>query len=161
MDLDRQIGRAIDALADSTDVNRVARLLDVAELFDQAAEAPGNPDPLADSVPALVYRMVADVDLVATGSLTRRHTIGSGFDTAAGDVFDRMAAEPDLRRRDAMVAELVHWVDEVYRNDSATETIAQMPYGGLVGGRDEMSMPASLPKLVRNVYRRWRERRAA
>lgn len=161
MDLDREIGYALDALADAEDHNRVACLLDVAERFEEAGETVGNPDPLADRVPALVYRMVADADLVATGQLSRRHAVDYPFNSVAGDVFDRMAAEPDLRQRAAMVAELARLVDVAYRNDSATESVAMMPYGGLVGGRDELYMPRSFPKLVRNVYRRWRETRAA
>jgi hypothetical protein len=161
MSLDREIGRALDRLADSTDVDRVACLLDVAELLERLGDEPGNPDPLGDRVPALVYRMIADADLVATGRLTRRHATDHPFNTVAGDVFDDMAAEPDLRCRATHVRRLVRLVDEAYRNDIATESVALLPYGGLVGGDDEMYWPNSFPKLVRNAVRRWRETRDA
>ena len=162
MSLDRQIGRALDALADSTDANRVPCLIDVADLLERLAEKPGNADPLGDAVPALVYRMVADADLVATGQLSRRHTTDHPFNTVAGEVFDDMAAEPDLRLRAGHVKQLVRWVDVAYRNDNAAEPIALMPYGGLVGGEDEVYWPASrtLRGFVGALGAAWRARRA-
>lgn len=154
MDLDKRIGRALDALADSTDLNRVAWLLEVADLFRQVPDV--NPCADADRLVADVYTLVADADLVATGQLSHRHATHTGLEPLLGPVIDRMARIPDLRQRAALVAELAALIDD----EVAAESVAHMPYGGLVGGRDVMFMPSSPVKLARNVWRRWRESRA-
>jgi hypothetical protein len=154
-DLDREIGRAIDALAECGDHNRVALLLDVAELFEESARLGGDFS-TTDQTVATVYRMVADADLVATGQLTRRHTTGTVLESTLGPVADRMSHTPVLRDRAMLVADLADLIDD----ETAAESVAHMPYGGLVGGRDVMFMPSSFPKLVRNAFRRWRETRA-
>jgi hypothetical protein len=153
MNLDREIGRALDALADCDDVTRVARIIDVAELFEQTDDHSAA----SDRIVAQIYRLIADADLAATGQLFRRFIRDSALEPVIGHVLDVMAAEPDLTRRAALVAEIPPLLDD----DTAAESIACMPYGGLVGGRDDMYWPASFPKLVRNAVRRWRETRAA
>lgn len=155
-DFDRQIGRALDALADCDDSDRVTRILQVARLLEESANA--GPDGDSARRTAVVFRLIADTDLVACGRLSRRSATGTQVEQVLGAVLDRMAAEPDLSRRARMLQDIARLLTEV--DDMAAESIACMPYGGLVGGRDDMYWPSSLPKLIRNVFRRWRESRA-
>jgi hypothetical protein len=157
MDLEREICRARDLLAEADDSNRVNRLLDLADAYERYADT-GCEFAESDRMTGLVVRLIADADLAATGQLSERHVTGTDLEPTLGAILDRIAGEPELICRATLVRDL--W--ERIEDDEAAESIAHLPYGvRQVGGDFEMYLPNSFPKLVRTVFRAWRERRAA
>ena len=158
MDLDREIGRAWDALADADDATRVARILDVAGLFEQSADAGANL-PESDRMIGKLLHLIADADLVATGQLSRRW-VACDIHPLVEDAINRMAGERDLNRR----AELLEDLWRAIPDDQAAEAIGCMPYApGMVGWRREERMPTSATwkGFIGAVGVAWRQRRAS
>lgn len=154
---ERELCRARDLLAECDDANRVARLLDLADAYERYSYD-GSDFPEADLLVGQIIRLIADADLTATGQLSRRRMTGHPLEPVLGPILDRMAAEPDLTARAFLVREIREAVDD----DEAAESIAHLPYGtGMVGGDVDLYLPNSFPKMVRTVWRAWRDSRAA
>lgn len=153
----KAICRTRDELADADLAAVGAALLRHADALEAFADNESD-RPDSDRLAALVVHLIADVHFAATGQLSRRLMADTELEPTLGPVLDRMAAEPGLRERAALVAEL--WDRLVEMDEVAAEEIAGLPYGGLVGGRDEMFWPSSLPKLMRNLVREHRRNRA-
>ena len=173
--LDRRMGRIYDQLAETTnDHVRATLLIDAYEteqvMADMHREVFG-PDPieweggrdLADSIAssALLLKLLADVELVAGGGLTRRFTTDTWLEPYAGRILDMMAANPSVLGRAA-------WLEDLYEavvpfvGGQAAEVLACIPFAnGRRGWSGERYLPSSFPKLVRTVWRAFRESRAA
>ncbi len=153
----RELGRGWDLLADATEHTRPSLLIDQAERFEELAAAPygGNHDTDA----AILLHLLADVELVATGKLSRRHATSSRFEAALGPILDRMALTTELKARAVMLGELSLDLD-----DNLAEILAGMPYcEGRGGWTADESMPSerSLKGFFGALRVVWRSRRAA
>jgi hypothetical protein len=173
-DLDTAAGRIFDRLAETTDGHERARLLVAAYETEQAmadmhTEVFG-PDPMEDdgrdlaealASSALLLTLVADVELVACGQLTRRFTTDTWLEPYAGPVLDRMAATPAVADRARLLEALADAV-EPYVGVQAVETLACLPLAdGKCGWSDERRLPSTFVGLVRHGWHVWRESRAA
>ena len=173
--LARRMGRIYDETADTTnDHVRATLLIDAYETEQSMAGmhrevfgADPNPDEggrdLSESLAssALLLKLLADVELVAGGRLTRRFVTDSWLEPYVGPVLDRMADTTDVVARAALLEELY---DAVYPHvgGQAAEVLACVPLAnGRRGWSGERYLPASFPKLVRTVWRAWHESRAA
>lgn len=159
--LDREIGKAWDVLAEADDNTRPARLIDLADLFHEATCDGDNPD--ADAAVADVLDMLADVELLVSGSLSRRHCTDRPLEAAIGPVLDRMATVPNVAGRAQFLEEIADALAEAFGDDTAAETIACMPYApGMVGWRIEERYPTSrtLRAGIKAAGVAWRARRA-
>ncbi|GAA0494403.1 hypothetical protein Ade02nite_20310 [Paractinoplanes deccanensis] len=154
----RDLGRGWDLLAAADDHTRPKLLIDQAERFEDLAASPHGTT--SDTDTAILLRLLADVEFVATGELSRRHATSSRFEPALGPVLDRLAVTADLTARAAMLAEIALQLDD----DTVVETLARLPYdGNRCGWSGEEVMPSerSLGGFVRAMGVAWRSRRAA
>ncbi len=136
IDYDKAIGDAFDALAEADDTTRGDLLARVAGLFHQSTMV--SPQPDSDRLTGLLLELLADVDWAATGHTDRRHATATRLEPVVGAVLDRMAAEPDVKQRAQLLKELWDLVDD----DTAAETIAELPYAaGMVGWRAARYLP--------------------
>lgn len=147
----RALGRAWDALAKSDDCNRVACIIDVAELLEDLADS-GLNRPDSDRAAAVMLRQIAHADLLATGMLTRRD-FDTSIEPAARLVLDRIAGEPDLEAR----AELLPELAVAIQNPEVAETVACMPYGP----GDWCPSSRTFRGFLGALKWSWRQRRAA
>jgi hypothetical protein len=169
--LDREMGRIYDRISETTDGHERARLLIDAyetegamatmhrEVFgpDPLPDEPGRDlaDALASS--AVLLSLLADVELVACGDLTRRFTTDTWLEPHAGPVLDRMAATGTAEERAGLLEDLFDAVVPQVGGQAA-EVLACIPLApGLRGWDGGLYLPSSFPKLVRVL---WRARRA-
>lgn len=152
----RAISRARDALAEADEFDLGGRLLDLAEAMEWYADSGEDPTHAdADRTAALVVRLIADADFVATGKLTKRFMTDTRMQPVLGSILDRMAGTPNLVARAGLVRELWEAMDD----EDAAESIACLPYGPLVGGEPERYLPSTLAGLARMGWRVWRSNR--
>jgi hypothetical protein len=170
----KPIGALYDRLNETTDPAIRAELLDgmatiEQQLSDVHREAFG-PDPieweggrdLSESIAssALLMRLLADVEHAVADGGQRRRT-DTWLEPYAGSVLDRMAATPDIATRSVLLLDLYEAV-EPHVGGQAAEVLAGLPYRpGWRGWDDDRYLPNSFPKMVRVLWRTWREGRAA
>ena len=155
----RDLGAAWDALAAADDHTRAARLIDVAELFEELAES-GESEPVSDLLTAQLLHALADVELVATGKLSRRHATSYPFERSLGPILDRMAFTVEVKGRAVMLADLALEIPD----DGVAEVLACLPYAdNRSGWTVDESMPSSRTwrGFAGAVGVVWRNRRAA
>lgn len=158
MSPERSLCRAWDRLAEASDTNRGARLMIAAMELESLVELGHSDCPASDALAAQVLHLLVDVDRAA--GWDHRRLTGTALEPSLGGVLDRMAAEPDIHRRAALLEELCALIPD----DDAAEVIACLPYApGMVGWRHEEYMPreVSLRGFAKALGVAWRSRRAA
>lgn len=171
--VEKPIGGLFDQLNETTDpIPRGHLLYAMADIEQRLADlhlkvfgpAPieweGDRD-LAESLAysAQLYRLLADVELVVGGHSPSRFVTESWLEPHAGRVLDRMAGTADLAARSVLLLDLYEAV-EPHVGGQAAEVLACVPYRpGFRGWDDNLYLPNSFPKLVRTLWRTWRESR--
>lgn len=156
-DYDHAIGHAWNRLASADCPHDRARyLLDVADLHHELAAAHSDTARWAAATAQLLDALV-DVELIAAGSLTRRHAVDTEFETAAGPVLDQMAATADVTDRARLLQHLHRAVIGIV-GDRAAEPLEGIPYApGMTGWHEN---PARSARRWRRHLTSWRSRTA-
>lgn len=108
--INRDISKAWEQFPPAETAARGKALYDLADLYDAAAVLLGNTRAAVDADTALLLRLLADAEWVATGQLTYRHSTASRWEPILGPTLDRIATTPNVRDRAQLVDELAFLV---------------------------------------------------
>lgn len=172
-DLEKRMSRVFDQLSETLDPRERSLLLGEAaalegdmagmhlKVFGPAPNEDEAGRDLAESMrySALLLDLLADVELaVATDG--RRRDGSSWLEPFAGRWLTRMASTVPGRQRMALLRDLYDAV-EPHVGGQAAELLAGIAFDGRCGYDGSVYLPNSFPKMVRTLWRAWRESRAA